>query len=159
MRHVSLTRRSRATPLANYRIAPIERWVWAAVVIGQLSLAPLFVDLFPFSSMPMFSAAPSRLLGLQILDEDGRPLPLNRFGIEPVYLANPRPRIGMRNAGSLILDAFELRALEPLVRSRLGRAGLPSAVQLRRNILELNGGDALQVVAHDELTVTQGTVP
>ena len=147
------------TPVANYRIAPIERWVWAVVVFGQLILAPLFVDLFPFSSMPMFSAAPSRLFALQIMDEHGRTLPLSKFGIEPVYLANPNPRIGMRNPGSLILDAFELSALEPLVRSRLGSAGLPSAVRMRRDVLEFNGKDALQVVAYDELTVTQRAVP
>jgi hypothetical protein len=137
----------------NDRIAPVERVVWTAVVLGQLVLAPFFVDLFPFSTMPMFSAAPRQLLGLEILDEQSRRLPLNRFGIRTVYLANPRPRVGLRDPGAVLLDDFELSAVASLVTPQLGRGGIPTRVRVRRNRLALDARGALHVVAFDEVWV------
>ncbi len=66
-------------------------------IIGFLLLAaliPIFTpDLFPFSSMPMFSDAPQSLSLFEVYDSTGARLDESRFGLQSNYLANPAPRL------------------------------------------------------------------
>jgi hypothetical protein len=79
---------------------PGERWGELAFVVGFVvlnTLLPLlFTDLFPFSTMPMFSDAPHELWQLRVFDPGGRLLPESTFSVAGLYVANPRPRIGVR---------------------------------------------------------------
>jgi hypothetical protein len=64
-------------------------------VVLQAVLPLLFTDLFPFSTMPMFSDAPRELWQLEVFDPDGRRLAASSFSVHSLYVANPRPRIGV----------------------------------------------------------------
>lgn len=64
-------------------------------------LPPLVIDLYPFSTYPMFSQAPTSLYRYTVADPLGQPLNPWQFSLHPLYIANPNPKIGIRFSTTL----------------------------------------------------------
>lgn len=71
---------------------------WAFIVLfvcAHALVAPLVVDLYPLSTMPMFSDRTRAITEVEVFAPDGQPLRAASFGLGSSYLANPSPRYGI----------------------------------------------------------------
>jgi hypothetical protein len=107
-------------------------------LFGHLVIAPLVVDLYPFSTFPMFSDKIRQANMTVVLGPGGERLDPVRFALGPNDLANPAPRQGVRPA-----------------RSALRREGLLSEAQISDLVKEEFQRDSLApaFVDVDQLTI------
>ena len=95
-------------------------------VLANLILPPLFGDLYPFSSSPMFRDRPAAYCTYMVFGPDGVELPPADFGLHRNYDGNPDcVGVGRRPAPSL--DRFGLVTGEAEVRAHVAKvlAGRP----------------------------------
>lgn len=92
-----------------------------ALVLALNLVIPLFnPDLYPFSSMPMFSSSPLRISQVRVLDPGGEELSLYGFRLNSENFANPAPRIGVRFPASFdSTEALDWPAVEEVARGQL----------------------------------------
>lgn len=108
------------------RRSQVEKGVIVAFAAAQLVLAPLATDLYPFSTMPMFSERPTARTSIAIFDPAGAPLDPALFHLQDNDFANPSPRHGLRppathvTPGQLVGEA----TLRAAVQAGLERHGL-----------------------------------
>ena len=88
------------TPRGIRELGGVGLFCIAAVVIPLVR-----TELYPFSSAPMFSAAPRRYCNYRVLDPEGRELSVADFGLQRNYWGNP-PEVGVGFRPSESLDRF-----------------------------------------------------
>ena len=99
---------------------------FAGLVLLLNLVIPLFVpDLYPFSTMPMFSSSPERISRVRVFGPQGEELNPYLFRLNTENFANPAPRIGVVFPASFdSTEALDWAGVEPVVQGQLVALGL-----------------------------------
>ncbi len=80
---------------------------WLFIILffsAHLSVSYLFADLYPFSSMPMFSSNQREILRFRVTTPEDETLPSGWFGLDSRDVANNSARLGLTVPPSLCDD-------------------------------------------------------
>jgi hypothetical protein len=113
-------------------------WIIAAWAALQIVAPILYLELYPFSRSPMFRDAPRLYTEYEVVDDEGRSLPLADFQLSRVYFGNP-PGLGVGYEPPATIDRFgEVTPEEALLSSvgeGLSRRGGPEVVTVTRRVI------------------------
>lgn len=132
-------------------ISGAERAFIAAAVAAMIALPPYFIEMYPFSTFPMFTDAPRTIVRTSATLADGEPLSLHAIGISEFYVANAQPKLNASLERSIDAAYRFWRPDEfvPLVQARL-QAGLPGPVFVEQRLIgaqEIEGRQTLGIIA------------
>jgi hypothetical protein len=133
MQHDESHRGAARQRTARRGLGVITAWVALQLV------APLFyLELYPFSRSPMFRDAPRVYCEYEVVDDEGRSLPLADFQLTRVYFGNP-PGLGVGHGPPVTIDRFgEITPQKELLASvveGLARRGGPEVVTVTRRVV------------------------
>lgn len=122
--------------------SPAERWCIGLFLIITIFVGVCVDDLYPLSTMPMFSEATKQRVFIALSDREGRPLAPEQFDGVSFYYANPYPRIGLSVPN--IQPELLLQNIRPRISRRIRKAwcklsrasapeGLLVSLQLSKN--------------------------
>lgn len=152
-----------------------ERFFIITFLTSHIVVSFLFVDLYPFTSMPMFSAKPTELFRFEVKASDGTSLPTSWFGMDQRDVANPSPRLGLALPPSLcddlsvfiekdeeakktlIIDSIRRGMADPHVQQYLSNANLSGPRELTISLERLFFDHTDEVVKNQQ--INSWTVP
>jgi len=132
------------------KLSSIEHIAVAIVLLGQICIAPWAIDLFPFSSFPMFSDSPKTLLEYQFFSPQGEILSPEQFGMVSSYVANPSPKLS-RKLPYQSLEQMSLEDIFQAVRER--RVKEQGVVIVNRRVLGALDEKTVGIVSEDSWRV------
>src|SRR5688572_20205155 len=96
----------------------------------------LTVDMFPFSTMPMFSDAPERISVVTVYDSNGKMLDPISFSLHSKYLANQNPKIGKKLPEPIVSESqlLDETLLKNHMREELKKFPSLAAVKVEQKI-------------------------
>lgn len=121
------------------------------MVLSFLLVPVGWVELFPFSRFPMFSAAPRSLVVTRAYDSHGTEIPLAMLGIEVVSLANDEPLLNV--VPQRPLDSayrfWEPNEFAPQIQTRIVSGGVLPPIRFAQELIgpiDLEGRATVGVV-------------
>jgi RNase P protein component len=100
--------------------SPAERSCIGLFLIVTILVGVCVDDLYPLSTMPMFSEATKQRVFIALSDRKGRQLAPEQFDVVSFYYANPYPRIGLSVPN--IQPELLLQNIRPRISRRIRKA-------------------------------------